>query len=1259
METYRLEIEVNASGAKSQLERLDSEVQNLISNSGKLDKAIGKNEQAFNDCQNAMKKTSQATEKTKKAFDDAKNSVDKMGKQVKQTGDDAKDTAKKLDGLSATLGRLKGMVGGAFAFLGISAGFSAILETADAMKTLDGQIKIATGTAEKHAFAMKEIERVAMANKVSLESVGSLYVSNERSLKQLGKSQQEVVKFTENITQAMAVGGGSAESQAAALTQLGQAMASGVLRGDEFNSIAEQAPVIMELMADSLKVTTGELRKMAAEGKLTATAVYDALTSADASQKLAERTKQSGTTIQGALENIRTQWDLAIDDFMNKEGGISSLIADGLVLIGDGMQGIGDYMPIVSQHITSVIDKAKELAQAFLDSEVGKAIIDGLTTAFDSLKTALDNVVGVAERVFGFFRDNEEITIALASGISAVAVAFGVYNGAILIATATTTAFAAVATVAASAFAIITSPVTLVVAAIASLVAVSVYLYRNWDDIKAKAGEVWEGVKNTVSEAWESIKTAISEKIESIKQFFSEWLASAPAPVQEMVENISSLIGGIVKVFKATWQAVVDVTAAVWSSIKEVASKAWDGLVEIVGAVWHKIKIYWGQAKPYFQALWGAIKQVFDVAWRAMITPVQVAWQAIKAAARFGIDAIKAIITAGVSLFATIFNTAFNAIKIIFTTAFGIIKGLVTGDMGAVKDAFNNGIQQAKELLGNTIDQIVGIFTSLGGKLLQAGKDAIQGFINGVQASIGKALEVIGSLANQVVSAFQNPLKIRSPSRVMIQQGEFVVDGVIVGIKNKVPKAVKQTKQMAQEIIKATDDAIADWQKRLVLFGNDSELASLDYDIAMGKYGGRTKELRDLVAKYEQREKTQAFDDEINSIRFETWKIGKSELEIYQESLKLNKNLTDEQRQQLVNAKQMQILTQETLDANKKQSDAQRELEKRQQEKQAQLNQRLEDARFEFEKRKAMLTDPYAGVRMDAQRAGFDENSVNELVNLKIRDDQLNQVKTVMDSLSNKSLFSDTSITANLGQPSGGAEFAVQFLTNSQTLSDQLQKAQEELRAAREQGLIEEEEYLKQSELLTEQHAVRKRQLMETATSSIMGGLTAIAKRAFGEQSRAYKLMFALEKGMAVARILIANKTALAQAWASAPFPANMGAVGKVLLESGAIMAAVKAVSPIGQAHDGIMSVPKSGTWNLEKGERVLPKHTAKAMDKKLETIGTAGNQINITVNVDANGNSQTQGAEGFGKRMADGVKATVLDILRQERRQGGLLYGT
>lgn len=118
----------------------------------------------------------------------------------------------------------------------------------------------------------------------------------------------------------------------------------------------------------------------------------------------------------------------------------------------------------------------------------------------------------------------------------------------------------------------------------------------------------------------------------------------------------------------------------------------------------------------------------------------------------------------------------------------------------------------------------------------------------------------------------------------------------------------------------------------------------------------------------------------------------------------------------------------------------------------------------------------------------------------------------------------------------------------------------------------------------------------------------------FGEQSRVYKLIFALEKGMALARIILANKTALAQAWASAPFPANLGAVAKVAVESGALVSAVNAIKPvIGQAHDGIMSVPKSGTWNLEKGERVLPRHTAQNLDNTLNNI-KGGKAVNVII---------------------------------------------
>ncbi|MFA9487225.1 MULTISPECIES: hypothetical protein, partial [unclassified Moraxella] len=99
------------------------------------------------------------------------------------------------------------------------------------------------------------------------------------------------------------------------------------------------------------------------------------------------------------------------------------------------------------------------------------------------------------------------------------------------------------------------------------------------------------------------------------------------------------------------------------------------------------------------------------------------------------------------------------------------------------------------------------------------------------------------------------------------------------------------------------------------------------------------------------------------------------------------------------------------------------------------------------------------------------------------------------------------------------------------------------------------------------------------------------------------------------------------------------------------------------QAHDGIMSVPKSGTWNLEKGERVLPKHTAKALDDKLNSLQGRGETKVIINNYTSEKAHVQQMPNGdmmvtIGKMISDTVDAKVNQRFIQARRQGGELYG-
>ncbi len=92
-------------------------------------------------------------------------------------------------------------------------------------------------------------------------------------------SNQETIAFVEQLNKQFKIAGTSAEGQAAAMLQITQAMGSGVLRGEELNSVFEQAPTIIQSIADYLGVSVGEIRSMAQEGELTAGVVKSALLS--------------------------------------------------------------------------------------------------------------------------------------------------------------------------------------------------------------------------------------------------------------------------------------------------------------------------------------------------------------------------------------------------------------------------------------------------------------------------------------------------------------------------------------------------------------------------------------------------------------------------------------------------------------------------------------------------------------------------------------------------------------------------------------------------------------------------------------------------------------------------------------------------------------------------------------------------------------------------------------------------------------------
>lgn len=177
------------------------------------------------------------------------------------------------DGLAKALGGLKGALAGLSAAVAVRQ----IVQQADAYANLNARLQLATRSATEFAAAQTAVFGIAQSTRAGLAETADLFGSLSRATEALGVNQADVLGVTKTINQALAVSGTSAAGAAAALLQLGQGFASGTLRGEELNSVLEQAPRLARALADGLGVPVGALRKLGEEGELTAEKVFKAL----------------------------------------------------------------------------------------------------------------------------------------------------------------------------------------------------------------------------------------------------------------------------------------------------------------------------------------------------------------------------------------------------------------------------------------------------------------------------------------------------------------------------------------------------------------------------------------------------------------------------------------------------------------------------------------------------------------------------------------------------------------------------------------------------------------------------------------------------------------------------------------------------------------------------------------------------------------------------------------------------------------------
>lgn len=194
-----------------------------------------------------------------------------------KTGGKADTQTKKLGRSSDKLKSSFIGLRGAAASLGGVLAFREVVKAADTFQLLNARIALVTDSTKEAEGVYSDLLAMSQRTRSELESTVTLYTRLARATGELGLTSRDLMITTEAISQSFKISGASAAEASAAAVQLSQAMASGVLRGEEFNSISEQAPRILKALGDELGKTTGQLREMAKNGELTSKVVSKAL----------------------------------------------------------------------------------------------------------------------------------------------------------------------------------------------------------------------------------------------------------------------------------------------------------------------------------------------------------------------------------------------------------------------------------------------------------------------------------------------------------------------------------------------------------------------------------------------------------------------------------------------------------------------------------------------------------------------------------------------------------------------------------------------------------------------------------------------------------------------------------------------------------------------------------------------------------------------------------------------------------------------
>ncbi|HGN0026453.1 TPA: tape measure protein [Proteus mirabilis] len=265
--------------------------------------------------------------------------LNRMDSSFNRTSQSVNNTERSMQSLSKVAAALTGYLSA-----------SMVASYSEAWTELNNKLSNSVRASESLVDVTQRVFDISQATRSSLDATATLYARLERGTREYNTSAEDLAKLTSIINQGFIVSGATAQEAENAIIQLSQGIASGVLRGEEFNSVAEQGSRLMVALADSMGVGIGQLRKMAAEGKLTTDVVVKGLLSqGDAiGKEFAKTTRTMSQAFQEAGNNLTK--------FLGENTTIKSTISafsDAVITVSKNLDELSSVLTVIAAVVGS------------------------------------------------------------------------------------------------------------------------------------------------------------------------------------------------------------------------------------------------------------------------------------------------------------------------------------------------------------------------------------------------------------------------------------------------------------------------------------------------------------------------------------------------------------------------------------------------------------------------------------------------------------------------------------------------------------------------------------------------------------------------------------------------------------------------------------------------------------------------------------------------------------------------------------------